>query len=275
MEKGTKGTTNQPSSIKSNSSKKSGKSRRKKPGSTSSKSKFKGAIAELNGHVFEVHSESVKSSQFQRTVDELSMYMARKYEHGGDISMMLSDMQEFDFNKVKPKAPSTTGDVGDQRIFEKQIDLHVKRLAVYDQNKRALYMIIWGQCSETMQAKIKTMDDFKQMHSDRDSLSLLTTIQGIMFNFERQNYPHLALHEAFAIFYALKQHRHQSNSDYLTKFKNLVNVIDHYGGSIGNHSRLVVDEVRRTHNVSTVDPASTEYQNAIPDANSRYLAYVF
>ena len=116
-EKGTKGTTNQPSSIKSNSSKKSGKSRRKKPGSTSSKSKFKGAIAELNGHVFEVHSESVKSSQFQRTVDELSMYMARKYEHGGDISMMLSDMQEFDFNKVKPKAPSTTGDVVDQRIF--------------------------------------------------------------------------------------------------------------------------------------------------------------
>ena len=97
-EKGTNGTTSQPSLNKSKSSKKSGKGRRKKSGSTSNKSKFKRAIAELNGHVFEVYSESVKSSQFQHTADELSMNMARKYEHGGDISMMLSDMEEFDFN---------------------------------------------------------------------------------------------------------------------------------------------------------------------------------
>ena len=255
--------------------KKSGKSRRKKPGSTSNKSKFKGAIAELNGHMFEVHSESIKSSQFQRTVDELSMYMARKYEHGGDVSMTLSDMEEFDFNKVEPQAPSTVRDAVDQRIFEKQMDLHVKLLARYEENKRALYMIIWGQCSETMQAKLKTMTDFKQMHSDRDSLLLLTTIQGVIFHFETQNYPHRALHDAFATFYALKQHRHQSNSEYLTKFKNQVNVIDHYGGSIGNHNRLVVDEVCRTHNVSSVDPTSTEYIDAIPDANNHYLAYCF
>ena len=199
-EKGTNGTTSQPSSNKSKSSKKSGKGRRKKSRSTSNKSESKRAIAELNGHVFEVHSESVKSSQFQHTADELSMYMARKYEHGGDVSMMLSDMQEFDFNKDKPKTPGTAGDVVDQRIFEKQIDLYVKQLALYEQNKRALHMIIWGQCSETMQAKLKTMTDFKQMHSDKNILLLLTTIQGVMFHVETHNYPHLALQDACATF---------------------------------------------------------------------------
>lgn len=245
---------------KSKSSKQSGKGRWKKFGSSSNKSNVKGAIAELNGHVFEVHSESVKSSQFQRTVDELSMYMARKYKHGRDISMMLSNMEEFDFTTVKLKAPATSGDVVDQRIFEKQIDLHVKRLAQYDQNKRALYMIIWGQCSETMQAKLKTMTDYKQIHSDRDIWKLLTTIQSVIFRFETQNYSHLALHDAFATLYAFKQHRHQRNSDYLTKFKNLANAINHYGGIIGNHTRLVVDKAKRIHNVTIIDPSSPEYR---------------
>ena len=91
-------TTSQPSHSEEKLPKKDkigkGNKWKKKPsqtGSTDKKSEFKGAIAELNGHVFEVGSETTKSNQFARTVEEIGGYMARKYDYGGDIARMLRD----------------------------------------------------------------------------------------------------------------------------------------------------------------------------------------
>ena len=108
-------------------------------------------MAELNGHVFEVHSETTKTNQYSRTCEEVRKYVPRKYDYGGDVAKIIEDESELLFDGWKPAYPNPVGKEEEMnkpalRIWEKEVDEFVKRKATYVQNKQALYMIIWGQC---------------------------------------------------------------------------------------------------------------------------------
>ena len=261
-----------------NQKKKGNKNNSKSHVSTSKTSSFTGAMSELNGHVFELGSETTKTNQFNRTIEEVSNYMSRKYDYGGDIARMLRDRADVDLTQHKPVHPGSSADKTDLRIWEKQVDEYVKRINAYANNKEALFAILWGQCSDSMQTRLKTIDDFKSINEERKCLSLLTEIQGITYKFETQRYPCEALFDVFLSFYQQRQHRHQSNSEYHTRFKNLVSVIEHYGGDLGKDPILVKEALNRNHTGSRPvipDPTSAAYKAAIPKARERFLAYAF
>ena len=75
---------------KQNNKKKDGK-RKPFAGSSNKSSSFKGAVADLNGHVFELGSEMSKNNQYNRTVEKISNYVARKYGYSGDISRLIRE----------------------------------------------------------------------------------------------------------------------------------------------------------------------------------------
>ena len=70
------------------------------------------------------------------------MYMARKYDFGGDMVKMINDAKEIDFDQVKPKYPSDDQDKTDMEIWRRLVEKHVDRMSHYAQNKDALFMII-------------------------------------------------------------------------------------------------------------------------------------
>lgn len=72
--------------------------------------------------------------------------------------------------------------------------MHVARKESYLRNKCALYSFIWGQCSENIQAKIKTTGNYKDMVAEDDSLQLLKAIKRISYKFETQENIYIALH---------------------------------------------------------------------------------
>ena len=77
---------------------------------------------------------------------------------------------------------------------------------------------------------------------------------------ETQEYPHQGIYNALSAFYSFRQHKHQTNSDYLTKFKNLVKILEHYGGAIALHPALIRLEAENTKVVTVVT------EDAKPDA---------
>ena len=274
---GNNGTAGQPSQDNTGIDKKPSNQQSKKKGNKNSKTHVqstkttasKGTMSELNGHVFELGSETTKTNQFNRTVEEVSNYMSRKYDYGGDIARMLRDRAEIDLKPNKPVHPGDGADKTDLRIWEKQVDEYVKRINAYDNNKEALFAILWGQCSDSMQTRLKTIDDFNNISEKRNCLSLLNEIQGITYKFETQRYPYEALFDILLSFYQQRQHRHQSNSEYHTRFKNLVNVIEHYGGELGKDPMLIKEVLNRNNTTSRPvipDPTSAAYKAAIPKA---------
>jgi hypothetical protein len=56
-----------------------------------------------------------------------------------------------------------------------------------------------------------------------------------------------------------------TNSQYLERFKSMVAVIGHYGGSIGSHPRLIQDEIASITSQPFVGPGMTNYTQEIQD----------
>jgi Zinc knuckle len=123
--------------------------------------------------------------------------------------------------------------------------MFVKRKESYRENKCALYSIIWGQCSEAMQAKVKSAVNYETMHDDSDSLMLLAEIKGIAYKFESQKNIYVALDMAKGAFYSSRQAQGETNAAYMTRFKDSIAVIEHYGGSIGDDEALIQEEIKK------------------------------
>ena len=77
----------------------------------------------MYSHVFELASETTKNNQFNRTLEEISNYMARKYAYGGDI---VRDCEEVDLEKFKPRHPGENPDLTDLRIWVSSASMHMR-----------------------------------------------------------------------------------------------------------------------------------------------------
>ena len=290
------GTTSQPSGSDTkpqNSAPNNKRKFNKKKGGkdrTNKSSSFAGSMSELNGHVFEVHYETTKINQYTRTCEEIRKYVSRKYEYGGDIATMMEEDREINFDGLKPKYPepkegaTVTSDKDgidptDKRIWERECDNFVKRRDYYRQHKVALFMIIWGQCSDTMQAKLKTIKTFEKIEKSRDRLGLLREIKAISYDFESDRCPYESAFDALCGFYQMRQHRHQTNAEYLTKFKNVINVLNHYKISIGEDPLLVNEVANRDRkddeSYQDIARGSQSFNEHLPTARNRLIAYAF
>ena len=76
-----------------------------------------------------------------------------------------------------------------------------------------------------------------------DSLILIKMMKGTAYKFESQKNIYLALDNAKCTFYAYKQGPDETNANYMSKFKNTIEVIEHYGGTIGEDKALVLEEL--------------------------------
>jgi hypothetical protein len=97
-------------------------------------------------------------------MEELDSYVHFTH-HPADIKKMIKLMKNTML--VMPKDHDEEATKPDIHIWEKEVDMFVKQQETYNNNKCALYSVIWGQCSEAMQLKIKSDDLYDTMHEDR------------------------------------------------------------------------------------------------------------
>jgi hypothetical protein len=104
---------------------------------------------------------------------------------------------------------------------------------------KTAYAVIWGQCSEAMKAKLTSLDDFETKSHESDCAWILKEIKGITYCFEGQRYIYLSLDNARTTYYAYTQGAEDSISSYIEHFRSLVEVLEHYGGAIGEDQGLL------------------------------------
>ena len=117
-------------------------------------------------------------------------------------------------------------------IYSKQYDIFDTRENTYRLNMGPLYNLIWGQCSKAMQTKLKSMNTFRNIHTNKRCDILLKIIQGIMFHFETKDYLALGLKKAIVNYYACVQRKKETCACFLARFKSNMDVLSHYGGSL-------------------------------------------
>ena len=281
---------NRTSDKKKNGNKQRFKNRKKKPYEKSRDKRtkttnFKGSIVGMNGHVFQMFAEGASTVQFTRTCEQLEGYVLRNYKYGTDLQSVARNMEQCVINV--PEDPiAEKDDQGKDKpisesikyIWHSELKDHVTRVRMLRENSASLFSVIWSQCSKPMQSKVKTADTFDVIEKNSDFLGLLMEIKCIAYKFETQGYIYSSLHEAKKAFFKVYQFRHETDSEYLTRFKAIVAVIKHYKGNIGDDLILVQTEIIRSG--MTLDEhkhisGDSTYDMHIKYARARALALAF
>jgi hypothetical protein len=136
-------------------------------------------------------------------------YVGRTYQQGADVK---SAIEQIDVGMpviTQPPDPAVGATAAQVRIWEKQINKYVKHLDQRDTNIQTLYSLVWGQCTDAMQAKVESTYGFNAVLVANDGIELLS------YNFQSQKYLPHAIHEAKRRFFLLSQGRQSTVQEYL------------------------------------------------------------
>ena len=239
-------------------------------------STFKGSTPEMNGHVFECHGEGTEQKQFAKTVEELQHYANKNLKQTNDLSTLFKKLEKptiplprnLDTDEMKNSLLS--------RIWEKEVDFYVKRKVTLEDNMQALFSIVWGQCSDAMQAKLTGLSTYESIEEECDCAKLLKEIKGITFKFEAQRNPYFALDDAMIKYFTYYQMPGDSNAEHLKTFQSLVEVIEYYGGSVVNEHALLSYELAKKDPTRTVENCTgSEKKEAKAICKTKNLAIAF
>ena len=238
-----------------------GRGNQARSGGNGPKKKFEGGTKDLGTNVFQLYAESRDRKQFERTKDAIEHYVRLNLLKGNDIVPTIRDLKE---SKIKEPAELNEADKTNEvkkRIFEKKIDAFVKREEKMEDNLQTLYSIIWNQCSKQVKMQIKSAKDYKTKCKKCDPLWLLKTVKGICYSFQDQKNKFIAIDRAkTGAIYTYVQGPETSLADFQKEFLNMIDVLQHYGGSFGDDPGLF-REALRAHPGRT----STEAKNAAKD----------
>jgi hypothetical protein len=137
-----------------------------------------------------------------------------------------------------------------------------------------VYSLVWGQCTDNMRQKIEALAIYDKLTTEGDGLSLLKAIKDLVYNFQSQKYLPHALHESKRRFYFCTQGRHMTASMYLEQFQNIVDVIEHSGGSIRNDPG-VLQALAEAKNENVSQLTTDEIIELKRQAQEQYLAVTF
>ena len=150
----------------------------------------------MNGHVFECFQEGTRQSQFAKTMEALGEYIAKNVKNPGDMMCITEELKAPEVTKPKSLTQAEIDDSLTFALWKEEVSEYSKRRGVIQQNVKALFAVIWGQCSESMRDKIKSMDEYKAKLTEGDCIWLLRNIKGIMMRFEGQRSLFLSLNDA-------------------------------------------------------------------------------
>ena len=122
---------------------------------------FKGSTKGLHGHVFSVYHESPDKRQFSKTIKAIQLYVgAGSIKHADDLEPLFRFQKAPRVDKpTKPSGYDENNEV-DVQILKQEVAEYMERRKALRSNMRYLWNLIWGQCTEALQAELQALPDF-------------------------------------------------------------------------------------------------------------------
>ena len=136
-----------------------------------------------------------------------------------------------------------------------------------EKNMEKTYALILGQCSKTIRDRIEAHEQWESVNTSSNALGLLRLIRQSVYQRTTRRHETHALIDAETTLMRFRQSERMSNSDYMEKLRDLVEVYEHLGGEPGT-SKARVDSL-------LIDPDlvdDDERQESKTKARDEYLA---
>ena len=192
----------------------------------------------MNGHVFECFDEQNDRRQFDKTVEALAEYTKKTIKYSEDLAPLFGDtimLPTLD----EPDDPDPDANQTQTLIWNEEVKEYVKRTRQLRGSLATIYAVAWGQCSEAMKAKVKSLDAYAERSGNNDCAWLLEQIRAITLQFDAKRNSFLSLMDARTNFLTCKQGQQQTPHDYLNTLRGWADTIESYGGSVAEHHELI------------------------------------
>jgi hypothetical protein len=134
--------------------------------------------------------------------------------------------------------PSKTADM----INSEEVKEYVKRVRTFKSNLAALHVVIWGQCSEAMQARVKSLAHYKTKTTENNCYWLLKQIKAVTLQSDEKRNGFISLLDARTSFLTCKQLQGQSADDCLETLRGWADTIEYHGGTVAEKHELVPEK---------------------------------
>lgn len=104
-----------------------------------------------------------------------------------------------------------------------------------------------------MKAQLRSSNHFKAVETGHNIVRLLQDIKAIATKFDRRTYFLDALVKAKLAFFCMKQDQKESNADYFSRFKKVVEVTAHYGAELTNDDMLTKHELLLSRQIVSIE----------------------
>ena len=190
--------------------------------STFSKPKRKGDCETLGENVYFI-GDARQADNYTKVTENILNYIQSNYTNGFDVKTALEQRKDFDFNKIRSKAPisSRVSDDDDEEddfestdskaqesldtlILNAEIKQYVERRARYNDNMNKAYALILGQCTLGLKGKLEQRKDWDSQIKHK-AIKLLDAIKEITHNYQDSKYPIALLLRLIKTFMNIKQ----------------------------------------------------------------------
>jgi hypothetical protein len=233
---------------------------------------FTGECDGLKECVFDC-SDAKQAGMYEANIRKISIYVGTKFDMGMFVSTLVDNLVE-----VEVPLPPT---IENREIYKLQLVQYVKNQAKLETELQKLYALVYGQCTEYLTSRLQERDEFKEMHMKKNPLWLLKTIKSLTFMHEGEKGYEMTMAEADDKFRRIYQAKDMTNVQYKKVFDNMVDVIEHYGGTVGMHWRSLIttleSDTGKTYNKDTwmQDFTTKEFESAKLKSKERVLACMF
>ena len=189
----------------------------------------------MGGNVFECYEEQTDRRQYAKTVEALEGHAKKTMKYPQDLAPLFAGECKLPVLE-KPPRPAKVGDKepdeADLEIWKEDLRDLSKRKRVLRGSLSAIHAVIWGQCSEAMKARVKSLPEYDERTACDDCEWLLRNINAITMQFDSRHNGYIAMLDATAGFLNFRQQQHQSVSNYLETLKSHVDTIEYHGGTV-------------------------------------------
>jgi hypothetical protein len=204
------------------------------------KDTFKGKIEKMDGNVFQLPEEGRKGNQFTLTVEALSNYATIEYDHAKDLVPLFESPCRKATIKAPPDLPPMSSD-GVNRVprehrlyivWKFECETFNTRTIALATNQHKLFTVTLLQCSQSVKNKLEATIGYDVAKAADNCFWLLTNLKNICHKFEHTENRFVALVNAKAAIFNCRQGLTQTTPNYYDSFKELVSILESYGGQL-------------------------------------------
>ena len=235
----------------------------------SSERDFSGATPQIGG-VLALRSENTtKKVPFDVFLEKLETYIMNEMKQGEHLVDIAKDPKNdvvaFFESTYKPAdINESSATTVEKEIQKETIKEYVKDLKLLKSNLKKAYSLMYGNCTEGVQAQIKADSEYEVKSKIFDHKWLFEKVKKVVSGLDTKVNLRVSLHSTMIIFLLTKQQPNESNSAFLTRFKSMAQTLTIAGGE---HILVSTDMLGKDLSGATADE--------IRDEKERFLAMCF